>query len=681
MKSFDAYPEVLAPAGSPEALYAAVRAGADAVYLGLEDFNARRNARNFSLEELKEAATYCRERGVKVYLTLNISLFDKELDSALSVAYKAMCAGVDAFIVADLGLASLIKSRIPSAVLHGSTQLSVMSPAALPILKKLGFARVVAAREMSKKELEVFCKKAAELDIEVEVFVHGALCMSVSGQCHFSAILGSRSGNRGLCAAPCRLPAKVESGTGYDLSLKDLSLLDELDSLKQMGVCSLKIEGRRKRAEYTAAAVNAFRCKIDGQSKSDIPPLEEIFSRSGFTKGYFDSALGREMFGIKADEENPSAKTLAKVHELYRAERQSVGVSLKFSARLGEPIKLQMSDYIHSVSVLGDTPSPAANKPLTAEDAAAKLSKLGSTPFFAENVVCDIDDNLYLSAASINSLRSDAANKLLKIRGSLPQVTADLSAVKRQKPRQAQPALAARFSDISLVPENAKNLAFLVLPAEQVESFNFNIPVIAELPRASADDEMIKRLIEKSISKGAAAVLVGSIAQIELAKKLNAPFITSFGLNIFNSYSAKAYEELGAAAHLLPFEPASAIIKGIATGVPRGSIVYGRLPLMLTRNCPIRNGRTCADCDKKGYITDRKNAKLPVFCRGGFSEVYNSVPLYLADKPELFYGLDFGLLWFTDESKSDAENIIELYNNNSAPPFPYTRGLTTRGVE
>ncbi len=680
MKSFDSYPEILAPAGSPDALYAAVRAGADAVYLGLQDFNARRNARNFTLDELKQAAVYCRERGVKVYLTFNISVFDKELDSALNIAYQAMCAGIDAFIISDLGLAGLIKSRIPSAVLHGSTQLSVMSPAALPLLKELGFSRIVAAREMSKEELEAFCKKASNFGIEVEVFVHGALCMSVSGQCHFSAMLGSRSGNRGLCAAPCRLPAAVIGGTGHDLSLKDLSLLDELDALKKMGVASLKIEGRRKRPEYTAAAVNAFKCKALGQGAANMP-LEEIFSRDGFTKGYFNASLGRHMFGVKADEETPSSRLLARVHEIYRAERQSVAVSLKFSAKKDLPAKLTLSDSFYSVCVTGDIPSPALSRPLSDFDAAAKLSKLGSTPFYAESVVCDIDNNLFLSAASLNSLRAEAVDKLLKIRGALPHISADLSTIKVNKPRLSQPSLAARFASVESVPTDADNLAFLILPAEQSEKFSFNIPVVAELPRASADDEKIKSLIEKSLLCGACAVLVSNLAQIELAKELNAPFITSFGLNIFNSLSAKVYENLGAEAHLLPFEPTAATIKSIATAVPRGSIIYGRLPLMLTRNCPLNNGHTCDKCDKQGYITDRRNTKFPVLCRGGFSEVYNSVPLYLADKAELFSGLDFGVFWFTNETKDQAQNIINLYNDRAAPPFPYTRGLTTRGVE
>ena len=252
-------PEILAPVGNAEMLYAAVRAGADAVYLGLNNFNARRNAENFTLESLREAARYCHVRGVKVYLTFNIIIGDSELKEALELCVGAAEAGIDAVIVTDIGFAKLIKEAVPSLPIHASTQMTVHSPAALKRLKEMGFDRVVVSREMSREELGEFCEAAKKLNIEVEVFVHGALCMCISGQCLLSSMLGSRSGNRGLCAGPCRLPFGCDGGTGYDLSLKDQSLIPYLGELWDMGVASLKIEGRMKRPEYVASAVAACR--------------------------------------------------------------------------------------------------------------------------------------------------------------------------------------------------------------------------------------------------------------------------------------------------------------------------------------------------------------------------------------------------------------------------------------
>ena len=244
--------EILAPVGSREMLVAAVRSGADAVYLGAKEFSARRNAENFGVFELKNAIEYCHIRGVKAYLTLNILIKEREFKSAFDLAKNAYNLGIDGIIIEDLGLAKILREKIPDLKLHASTQMSVHSVSALPILKEMGFVRVVAAREMSKKDLISLCKRAEELGMEIEVFVHGALCMCLSGQCQLSAFLGQRSGNRGLCAGPCRLPFKVEKGTGYDLSLKDLSLLDHLNELREMGVKSFKIEGRMKRPEYVA---------------------------------------------------------------------------------------------------------------------------------------------------------------------------------------------------------------------------------------------------------------------------------------------------------------------------------------------------------------------------------------------------------------------------------------------
>ena len=350
----DKKPEILSPAGSSESLIAAVRSGADAVYLGSKNFSARRNAENFGAAELKDAVGYCHERGIKVYLTLNTMIKSKELSSAFETAEEAYASGADGIIISDLGLADILRREIPDFPLHGSTQLSVHSPAALSILKEKGFSRIVLAREMSREQISEFCEEAKKQKIETEVFVHGALCMSLSGQCLLSSMIGERSGNRGLCAGPCRLPfcANGSDKNRYDLSLKDLSLINHIDELKAIGVDSLKIEGRMKRPEYVAAATAVCRLRADGKEDKALEKnLMKIFSRSGFSDGYFISNTGKEMFGTRTkDDVISSAEAIKQIHELYRKERNSVPLKMDFTAISGKPVRLTVTDGENTVT-------------------------------------------------------------------------------------------------------------------------------------------------------------------------------------------------------------------------------------------------------------------------------------------------------------------------------------------
>ena len=259
--------EILAPAGSTDALIAGVRCGANAVYLGMKNINARRNAANFGTEELASAVKYCHERNVKVYVTLNILVSDEELETAVHTAEEAINAGADGFIVQDLGLAKILHEQFPKVRLHASTQCSVNSPEGFKALEEAGFVRAVIPREMSLEEIKEIRKAT---DMELELFVHGALCMSVSGQCYMSAMLGGRSGNRGLCAQPCRLPFSADESKSCDLSLKDLSLLSHLKEIEEAGVCSLKIEGRMKSEYYLATVINAYRRAMDDYYKNGV---------------------------------------------------------------------------------------------------------------------------------------------------------------------------------------------------------------------------------------------------------------------------------------------------------------------------------------------------------------------------------------------------------------------------
>ena len=290
--------EILAPAGGQEQLIAAVRCGADAVYLGTQKFNARNNAANFSAEELNDAVTYCHERNVSVYVTMNTLVTDNELGDVIEEIKMIAESGADAVIIQDIGVAALWKKYCPSRKLHASTQMTIHNLSGAQEAERLGFSRIVLARELSFEEIKTI---AENISAEIEVFVHGALCMSVSGTCLLSSMIGSRSGNRGRCAQPCRLNFNVNSRE-HALSLKDLSLAENIKDLEKAGVKSFKIEGRMKRPEYVAAAVTAVRNAREGKDV-DMESLRAVFSRSGFTKGYFEGKRTLEMFGYRRHED------------------------------------------------------------------------------------------------------------------------------------------------------------------------------------------------------------------------------------------------------------------------------------------------------------------------------------------------------------------------------------------
>ena len=447
--------EVLAPVGSWEMLEAAVRSGADAIYLGASDFNARRNAQNFSKEELKQAIEYCHICGVKVYLTLNTVLREKELETAIECAKQAAEFGIDAFIVADLGIARLLKKALPETPLHASTQMTVHSPAALPLLKKMGFSRVVLSREMDKKSITQFCKKAKELSIETELFIHGALCMCMSGQCYLSSVLGGRSGNRGLCAQPCRLPFMVQNGTGHDLSLKDLSLMDYLGELSEIGVDSFKIEGRMKRPEYVAAAVTTAKGILQNKNVDKLRlDLQQIFSRSGFTDGYYTDKTGRDMFGIRTKEDvKNTANVYRNLHELYRTELQTVPLLVK--AELSkEAIKLTLSDSINTVTVTGQGAEDAKTKPADYDYLYRTLTKFGGTPYYCENFEAEIGEGLMTPASRLNALRREAVEMLSNLRGKAKPIKYNELELAKPGKTKKQPQLLLQFAKVGSIPEN-----------------------------------------------------------------------------------------------------------------------------------------------------------------------------------------------------------------------------------
>ena len=406
--------EILAPAGSFDSVIAAVRSGADAVYLGEKAFSARSSAKNFDDEELKKATAYCHIHGVKVYVTINTIVFDDELEKLKKAIISAAEADVDALIVQNMGVARLAHRLVPDLALHASTQMSIHTASGVKALYEMGFKRVVLAREMSKKEIEKCC----EIPVELEVFVHGALCMCVSGQCYLSAMIGARSGNRGSCAQPCRLPFSVNNQKGgHALSLKDNSIVNYLGELQNMGVASAKIEGRMKRPEYVSAAVRACVEQRDFGFISDKTQkmLRGVFSRTGFTDAYYIGKTGSHMFGTrtKSDVVSADEKLFSAIRSSYKDEIGNVEITFDFTAKLGENPVLVASDGVHTVRKIADTVTEKAiNRPIDAEKCRKQLEKTGSTAYNPTNVNINIDDDISIPLSIINSLRRDVLDEL-----------------------------------------------------------------------------------------------------------------------------------------------------------------------------------------------------------------------------------------------------------------------------
>ena len=686
--------EILAPVGNEEMLRAAVFSGADAVYLGFSGFNARTSANNFNADTLKDAVTFCHARGVAVHVALNTTVYGGELP-ALEQAIRAVAAsGADAVICQDLAVVTLIGKIAPQLPRHGSTQMSVHSLQGALELKELGFTRVVLARELSMPEVEHITKHCG---IETECFVHGALCMCVSGQCYMSAFLGGRSGNRGSCAGPCRLPFEANAlpegkpGRLHHLSLKDNSVIDKLDKLQTLGVASAKIEGRLRTPEYVAAAVSACLAGREGRAY-DRDLLKNAFSRSGFTSGYLDGKIDGTMFGVRSEADaEQTKKTLPMLRELYRRERSRVPVKMKLEIEEGGE-KLTVTDADGSKAfAYGDAePQPARTDPT--ESLHRSLAKTGGTPFAVEDqdITVEMDGGpWFIPGGAVNELRREALDALLKKREVLRPWPTTEEHVPALPLRTLPPhrTLRARFESWEQVPERALDgIEYLILPIAQADRVprEWRAKTLLELPRVMFGklEEDTARRIAATQDAGFAGYEVSNIAHLRLCRGL--PMSGSFGLNITNQLAAQFYADNGLCSMLILPEVKDSDISTIAPThdgrpVPTGVLVYGHMPLMVTRACPLQNIHDCAHCDKTGVLTDRKAKKFPVRCGLGVRTIYNPVPIYMGDKPGALT-VDYGVAYFTLESREEAAQILDMIRTHAPFEGDFTRGLYFKGT-
>ena len=684
--------EILAPVGSEEMLHAAVFSGADAVYLGFSGFNARTGAGNFDADSLKEAVRFCHARGVKVHVALNTTVYGGELASLRDAIRAVAASGADAVICQDLAVATLIGKIAPQLPRHGSTQMSVHTLQGALELKELGFTRVVLARELSLPEVEQITRHCG---IETECFVHGALCMCVSGQCYLSAFLGGRSGNRGSCAGPCRLPFEANAlpegkpGRLHHLSLKDNSVIDKLDQLQAIGVASAKIEGRLRTPEYVAAAVSACLAGREGRAY-DRDLLKNAFSRSGFTSGYLDGKIDGTMFGVRSEADAElTKKTLPALRELYRRERSRVPVRMKLEIEEGGE-KLTVTDADgNKAFAYGDfEPQPARADPT--ESLKRSLAKTGGTPFAAENIEVEMDEGpWFVPGSTVNELRREALDALLKKREVLrPWPVQDVEL--EPLPQRTLPphrTLRARFEAWEQVPEQAlSGVEYLILPIGQADRVprEWREKTLLELPRVMFGklEEDTARRVAATQDAGFAGYEVSNIAHLRLCRGL--PMSGGFGLNVTNPVAAQFYADNGLGSVLILPETKDSDISTIAPThagkpVPTGVLVYGHMPLMVTRACPLQNIHDCAHCDKTGVLTDRKAKKFPVRCGMGVRTIYNPVPIYMGDKPGALT-VDYGVAYFTLESREEAAAILDNIRVHAPFEGDFTRGLYFKGT-
>jgi putative protease len=694
--------ELLSPAGSPESVIAAVQNGADAVYMGFPAFNARRGAKNLAEEEFADSVRYCRVRGCKVYVTLNTLVSDRELPECVSLARRASRLGADAVIVQDLGLARVLRRVLPDMPLHASTQMGIHNLDGARAAAELGIRRVILARELPLRQIAHIAKNAP---VETEVFVHGALCFSYSGQCYMSALIGRRSGNRGMCAQPCRLPYSL--GGRYDdypLSLRDNCLVSHLAALEEAGVKCVKLEGRMRRPEYTAVATAVYSKAIRDKkapTEAEMNRLELAFSRQGFTDGYLTGNTDAGMFGVREEPNKDTEKLFSQIRRGYaNSELRRVNVDFFAVVQRGAASRFAAQDEDgNHVHVFGPVPEEAQQQALTEDMVYEQLYKTGGTPYLCRKTHISLDDGVYLSAASLNAVRRALLDSLTEKRAAPPERAESAFPAQPASVRAAQPpALLFQVSGTEqLTPELAAlRPACVYVPLEVLcNDFGKLFPFldsgavpVAVMPRVIAGEEeegMVQDLLHRASALGVRQALVGNLGHIRLARAAGMDLRGDFGLNAYNSFALQTLDDAGFLSATASFELRLAQVRDLSKPVNLELIAYGRLPVMVTEHCLIKNSAGRCTCLTPGQLSDRQGSVFPVVREFGCRNViWNAHKLFLADKLPEFAGTGlWGLrLLFSTESPRECVDVAKSYLGQSRyRPNGLTRGLYFRGVE
>ena len=738
-------PELLSPAGSFECLIAAVAAGADAVYVGGTRFGARAFAKNFDTGELSRAVSYCHLHGVKLYVTVNTLVEDKEMADVVAYATELWRIGVDAIIISDLGALAEIRRVLPDMELHASTQMSVHNTPGAEAAFRLGCTRVVPARELSLENIKSIVESSPT---EVEIFLHGALCVCHSGQCLFSSLVGGRSGNRGECAQPCRLPYKTAHGTGYPLSLKDLSLADHIPQIIDSGVSSLKIEGRMKAPFYVYTVTSVYRRLLDeGRSANgeERELLRRAFSREGFTDGYLTGRLDGPMTGIRSEENKREGREENdKKFEIIRH-----GVRAKVSIRLGAPAVMTLFDGVRSVSVEGDVATEARNSPLSPEAVKGRLSKMGNTflSLDVNDIELELDGGVNLSPASLNGLRRAASERFEDFTREVPErcmaYSYDYKSMSDGNERpigssldysyngdtevtdsgctsgcditehKASPELESTGANVdnSLGQKSSfgrggeghiisaeffsaeSYLDAMMANSELLEKIKFRfVPLFSSdeailsaggvsLPPIITDSEIseVEARLEEVKKLGIMYALVNNIGHISLVGRFGFVPFGGFRLNIFNRMTAAVYRGLGVQLSVISPELTLPQARDVLGGV----ITYGRIPLMLTERCFIKENFGCENCGSAA-LADRRGQLFPMLREWGHrNQIVNSAVTYMGDKSaELSkYEITHRHLIFTVESGDEIVSALSAYTSGRSIDFADVRRVGKRSSD
>lgn len=667
-------PELLCPAGNEETLIEAVGAGADAVYFGGDLLNARMSADNFTAEKIEKYSLYCKLRNVKTYLTLNTVVSDVELKKLEEYIKFINSTDVSGVIVQSMGLAHLIKSIAPDLPIHASTQLTVHSLKGAVEMKNAGFERVVLSRELSKQNIGCIVKNSG---VETECFIHGALCMCYSGQCYFSSVIGTRSGNRGRCAQPCRQKYK----NGYELSLKDLSMAENFTEFLELGVTSFKIEGRLKSKEYVSGVCSVYRKLIDEKRNATVDEtdfLKALFSRQGFTNLYFLDAPSKKMFGIRTEKDKKLSEEITvpvnekKIPACFRYEFTKDCMSLTAECK--------GTQY----TTFEDAPSVAKSKPLAKGEFEQRLLKTGGTDFAISSISGNFQDGLFAPVSIVNSLRRNALAGLLNKLSQTekrPFYPFDWSEHKENsEPFSYNLHFLKDITNIGSLSEKFRHIWVPLISFKEKLYKNLGI----SLPRIIKDDEQeyVLKLLIDAKEKGITKVLCHTPGQISIAKDLKLEPYCSFTFNVFNSYDALYLKNMGAKEITLSPELSFKAIENINKPVPTNLVCYGKLPVMVTENCIIKNADKCVNYKGWYYLTDKLKMSFPVFCEYKHRNIIlNSVPINLCDKTDFIKncGVSGADILISDEK--DPIKIIKEFLSGKRPNGNFTRGLYGRKVD
>ncbi|MCM1183143.1 MAG: U32 family peptidase [Roseburia sp.] len=726
--------ELLAPAGDFSCFQAAINAGADAVYLGGTRFGARAYAGNFTEEELAEALRIAHLFGRRIYLTVNTLVKEKELSALIPYVRPLYEAGLDGVIVQDFGVARLLRESFPELPLHASTQMTITGVYGAAFAKRLGVCRVVPARELSLEEIRDIKEQTG---LEIEVFIHGAMCYAYSGQCLLSSVIGGRSGNRGRCAGPCRLPYTDENGkTLYPLSLKDMYALPLIPKLIDAGADSFKIEGRMKAPEYVAGVTAVYRKYIDSYLADPRKPyriapqdealLRSLYIRTDICGGYYERHNGRSMVTItEPGYSGSSPEVFETIREKYLSQTPSIPVRGHASIRANRPARLSLSCEGAVVTAEGETVSPAVSRPLKAAELRARFEKTGDTFFAVEEMEIDTDNASFLPVKTLNALRRQACALLereilqrhVRTRESAVAVSIPDERASHIMPEKA--GTAADYAErpaLNVVVMTAEQLAAaLSFPELERIYIDADLWTGGEPPALSAEAEgrlglalphilrkrsyhllpAYRRLLEEHCRY---AVLVRNPEELQWLTDIDyiGQITADYTLYAWNRPAAALLRRF-ADRVTLPVELNRRELSDLGLPGEKELPVYGRLPLMYSANCIRRTTDKCirntASTQNIYRLTDRYKNIFPVLqnCRHCYNILYNTVPLSLHGRLAEIKDMGFGA-WrmdFTTETGAETRALIGYYVKAlgqtgplpEAPLKDFTNGHYRRGVE